>query len=147
MILIGVIVVITAIILACTLGGSDEPPVPPTPPPTPPGPPPIPAGYNPYHVDKAAIKNEQSTVSGYILADQSEILRQQDRHPLNANKKDNITASDNHELVSQGINNNVIGNISFEFGQNDFRSAYLRLGNGAEGRFSVPSEAVNKPGA
>lgn len=39
----------------------------------------------------------------------------------------------------------MVKNVSFEFGKWDYRSAFLRLDDGLNPRFSVPSDVLNKP--
>ena len=46
-----------------------------------------------------------------------------------------------------GVNNQMIKNVSFEFGQADYNTAYVRLTDGENQRYSPPEGVVNKPGA
>ena len=41
----------------------------------------------------------------------------------------------------------MIKNISFEFGQADYNTAYVRLTDAVNKRYSPPESIVNKPGA
>ena len=130
---LGVLVII-AIILGVTLGGSDDP-VPPGPAP---GPQPKPIivvpGYNPYNVSVSA--NNDNVVSGIIVANVTEMERQAHLHPLTGDDDNKIKASP--KIIPRGVNNNVVKNVAFEFGQTDFRTAYLRLSNANASRFSIP---------
>lgn len=51
----------------------------------------------------------------------------------------------NPRLVPAGPNNQVIANVSYEFGQSDFKTAYLRLDDANQMRYVVPEQAVNRP--
>lgn len=144
------LVAIIAIILGVTLSKDDKPtpdPKPPGPNPGPhppgPGPEPIPPGYNPYEINSTSIVDDQSTIRGLLVASDAEIERLQHLHPLVA---DGAIKAD-PRVIPRGANNEIIKRVSFEFGQNDFRSAYLRLGDGDKARFSAPTGLVNKPDA
>lgn len=141
-ILAGVIAVIIAIILGVTLSKKDPTP---TPTPTPdPGPTPVtPQGYNPYNFDAATIVNHESTLHGYLIANESEMVRLQHLHPLN---DENIIKGE-PKKVPTGPNNQMVKNVSFEFGQSDFRTAYLRLDDGKNSRYTPPSDMVSRPDA
>lgn len=39
----------------------------------------------------------------------------------------------------------MVANVSFEFGKWDYRSAFLRLDDAQNPRYSVPSDVLNKP--
>ena len=48
-------------------------------------------------------------------------------------------------MVPQGLNNQIIKKVAFEFGQYDFKTTYLRLTDAENTRFSPPADIVNKP--
>jgi hypothetical protein len=115
---LGVLIII-AIILGCTLGKGDDPVPPgPGPDPVPPVPTPIEPGYNPYTV--TASVNDDNTVSGIIVASVEEIERQAHLHPLaeGDDPKPNLIKA-SPKIVPNGVNNKIVKNVAFEFGQSD----------------------------
>lgn len=47
--------------------------------------------------------------------------------------------------VPEGENNKLIQNVSFEFGQTDYTTAYARFTDAQNERFSIPESLANKP--
>ena len=123
-------------------GKHPSPPVPPTPPPPPP--PPIPpAYYNPYKVDSSQIAMSENKITGYLKASDSMI---EELHSQPVSTTTDMFKADPRQ-VPTGMNNPIIKNVSFEFGQADYNTAYVRLTDGEKERYSPPEEFVNKPGA
>ena len=50
-------------------------------------------------------------------------------------------------MIPTGENNKLIETVSFEFGQSDFNTAYVRLTDANNERYSPPEDVVNKPQA
>ena len=49
------------------------------------------------------------------------------------------------KLITQGLNNELIKNVAFEFGQADYNVAYMVLTDAEKGRYSIPESMARKP--
>lgn len=59
---------------------------------------------------------------------------------------DNHLLGTNPQGIPEGINNQLIKNVSFLFAMTDFKVGYMKLTDAENARYSVPDEAVNHPG-
>lgn len=140
----GVAVLVVVVVLAVTLskhGGNNDGPTPPSPP-TPPPTPPLPANYNPYVVEQDRESNDESILSGFLQLSQSAAA------PGGAELLSAYLASKaatHPRDIPTGANNGVFTNVSYEFGQNDYKVSYLILSDASSSRYSIPEEMASKP--
>ena len=139
----GVAVVVIVVVLAVTLSKhhSDDGPSPPAPPP--PGPtPPVPANYNPYVVEADKEFNDESLLTGFLAISNgasSNVPLEQ----LSAFKASDIKTDP--KAIPTGANNGLFTNVSYEFGQFDYKVSYVILSNASGQRYSVPENMAAKP--
>ena len=139
-ILIGgaVLLVAVVLILVFTLkGGSDDDG----------GDTPIPGGaYNPYSVDESSVTKTKAVYSGNITMSESKLQELNSFNFLEKVAGDNDTKIEaSPRSVPTGANNQLIKKVKFEVGQSDFKTAYIRLTDAENERYSIPDDIVNKP--
>jgi hypothetical protein len=109
-----VVVFLVALIIGLTVGNKDEPPVPPGPGPDPPTPPaPTPSDYNPYEVSDINLDVETEFVKGNLIVNQEKLDQLNSKETLRA---DPGRLEVDVKNIPIGDNNQMIKNISFEFG-------------------------------
>ena len=133
----GVILVAVVLILIFTLkGGSSDDDG---------GDTPTPGGaYNPYSVDESSVTTLKSVVSGNISMSESKLRHLNSRDFLEK-VADGAKIQASPKSVPSGANNQYIKNVKFEIGQSDFKTAYVRLTDAENERYSIPDDIVNKP--
>lgn len=131
--------IILAIVFA-SKGGSDPEPTPPTPPnpPTPPIPPPTPnSGVNPYFVDNSTFGVTKYAAYGQLWFNNSVVNDTQMRQHIS----DSLIKL-NPKDIPTGYNNNYTTNVSFEFGQVDFKIHKLKFTDALKEKFTPPEDLV-----
>lgn len=88
------------------------------------------------------IQSNEKVYSGFLTVSQQklDLLR-----ASTGSEPDPGVIKANPRLVPTGPNNRLISNVSFEFGQSDFKTAYLRLDDANHQRYVVPEQAVSRP--
>lgn len=133
-----VVVCLLALIIGLVVGlkGGDKP----GPSPTPPGPSPTPEGYNPYQVSDTNFDSESQYVKGNLLFNQKTFDMLNSMPPKDAPGKLEVDVRN----IPQGVNNKLISNVSFEFGQVDYQIAMATFSDATNDRWSIPERFATK---
>lgn len=134
-----VVVLLLAIILPLTLKKSGDDPEPTPVPPPPPPPPPLPDAYNPYSVDNSTLVTQTDKVMGRLSFSQ-EKLDALNAMPIAETDSDVIKADPRH--IPTGPNNMLIKEVSFEFGQANYKVAYAKFGDAENTRYNPDTNFV-----
>jgi len=122
------------IILAVCLGKKDD--INPGPGPNPPAPP---FDVNPYKVVSDSITNDGSKITGMMQVNGNSASA------LSTSQDTPLKVKAQPESIPKGDNNKLFDLVSFEFGQSDYKTAYINLvGQTNGGRYSPDSKYVGK---
>lgn len=100
--------------------------------------------YNPYSVDQDSVVTQKFAVTGNITLSESK-LDQLNKMDFLQKVSDSGKIKAAPRSVPIGANNQLIKKVKFEFGQSDYKTAYVRLTDAENERYSIPDDVVSKP--